>query len=71
MANTTILDGKFEIVNLKNPTTFIFEGKEYKFTCITEEQAKYFIVSGYPHLRSVKKQAGAALGQGVENNQQP
>ncbi len=53
-APVTIVDGKYEVVGVVNPTTFTFEGKDYKFAALSEDQAKFLIVSGYPHLRKVK-----------------
>jgi len=53
-APVTIIDGKYEVVGVTNPTTFTFEGKDYKFAALSEDQAKFLIVCGYPHLIKVK-----------------
>lgn len=53
-APVTIVDGKYEVVGVVNPTTFTFEGKDYKFVALSEDQVKFLIVNGYPHLRKAK-----------------
>ena len=62
MDKKLIIDGKFEIIGVKNPTTFVFEGTEYRWDYLTEAKANELIVAGFPYLKKVipKPASGSA-----------
>lgn len=50
-----ILNKQYEIVDVENPTTFIFEQRHYRFDSLTKKEADYLIMSGFANLKKAEK----------------